>query len=98
MTQYCNQQTVRQFQQQGVTVLRGLFCDWVDALRDGIAANMAEPNPNARIYKDRRSRWPFLCGLLQLATNLTVSGLYLQFACRPNRGRVNAEQAGAVIP
>ncbi len=55
MTQYCNQQTVRQFQQQGVTVLRGLFCDWVDALRDGIAANMAEPNPNARIYKDEEA-------------------------------------------
>lgn len=52
MTQHLDQQTVKHFQKDGVTVLRGLFSDWVEVLRDGIAANMAEPNPNARIYQE----------------------------------------------
>ncbi len=47
-----DQQTVEQFQTDGVTVLRGLFSDWVEVLREGVATNMAEPNPNARFYKD----------------------------------------------
>ena len=51
MTQRIEQQTVEQFHEQGVTVLRGVFSDWVDVLRAGVAANMAEPNPEARIYK-----------------------------------------------
>ena len=44
--------TLLQFQNEGVTVLRGLFTDWVETLRDGIAANIANPNPNARIYQN----------------------------------------------
>lgn len=51
MTPRLEQHTVEQFQNDGVTVLRGLFSDWVDTLRAGIAANMAEPNPEARIYE-----------------------------------------------
>jgi len=31
--------------------LRGVFKDWVRTLQDGVAANMADPDPNARIYK-----------------------------------------------
>jgi ectoine hydroxylase-related dioxygenase (phytanoyl-CoA dioxygenase family) len=46
-----NSSTVQQFQNEGVTVLRGFFADWVDTLRDGIAANIAKPNPDARIYQ-----------------------------------------------
>ena len=45
------EQQAEQFQIEGVTVLRGLFADWVEVLRDGVAANMAEPNPEARIYE-----------------------------------------------
>lgn len=45
------EQQAEQFQSEGVTVLRGLFADWVEVLRDGVAANMAEPNPEARIYE-----------------------------------------------
>ena len=55
MTQHLDQQAVQQFQNEGATVLRGFFIDWIDVLRDGIAANMAEPNPNARIYKDEEA-------------------------------------------
>jgi|TARA_B110000879_G_scaffold18163_1_gene21918 ectoine hydroxylase-related dioxygenase (phytanoyl-CoA dioxygenase family) len=43
--------TLLQFQNEGATVLRGFFVDWVETLRDGIAANIANPNPNARIYQ-----------------------------------------------
>ncbi|MFK7860638.1 MAG: phytanoyl-CoA dioxygenase family protein [Granulosicoccus sp.] len=46
-------QTIKQFQTEGVTVLRGHFSDWVDILREGIEANMAEPNPTARVYPDK---------------------------------------------
>lgn len=50
-----NQQTRKQFQIEGATVLRGVFTDWVEILREGIATNIAYPNPNARIYKDEDS-------------------------------------------
>ncbi|MFT5503531.1 MAG: hypothetical protein ACI845_002429 [Gammaproteobacteria bacterium] len=51
MKRELDQHTVQQFQSEGVTVLRGLFSDWVEVLREGVAANMAEPNPTARIYR-----------------------------------------------
>lgn len=35
------------YQRDGVVVIRGLFADHVDALRDGVARNMAEPGPYA---------------------------------------------------
>ena len=44
-------ETLSQFKKDGVTVLRGAFADWVDVLRDGVAVNRAEPNPEARIYQ-----------------------------------------------
>lgn len=46
-----DQSTVQQFQNDGVTVLRGFFSDWVETLRAGVAANIAKPNPNARSYR-----------------------------------------------
>ena len=42
---------ITEFKEKGVTVLRDVFTDWVDVLRAGIDANMADPDPNARIYK-----------------------------------------------
>ena len=39
--------TVTEFQTKGVTVVRGLLAGHVDAIRDGIARNMAEPGPYA---------------------------------------------------
>ena len=35
------------YQRDGVVLIKGLFADWVDVLRDGIAANMADPGPYA---------------------------------------------------
>lgn len=51
MTGRLDQLTVQDFQNKGVAVLRGLFSDWVEVLRAGVAANMAEPNPDVRIYR-----------------------------------------------
>lgn len=50
MTHKIDPKTIEEFNTQGVTVLRGVFSDWVDTLRAGIAANMDDPDPNARIY------------------------------------------------
>lgn len=40
-------ETIDAFQNDGATVIRGLFADQVDTIRDGIARNMAEPGPHA---------------------------------------------------
>ena len=39
---------ITEFKEKGVTVLRGVFTDWVEVLRAGVDANMADPDPNAR--------------------------------------------------
>ncbi len=41
------QDHIDQFQRDGVTLIRGLFADQVQLLRDGVEANMAEPGPYA---------------------------------------------------
>ena len=51
MTRHIDDETIQQFRDTGATVLRGVFADWVDTLRDGIQANMDDPDPNARIYQ-----------------------------------------------
>ncbi|MEM7746036.1 MAG: phytanoyl-CoA dioxygenase family protein [Pseudomonadota bacterium] len=52
MERHLDQQTIDQFKRDGAAVLRGCFSDWVDTLRAGIDANMADPDPNARVYQD----------------------------------------------
>lgn len=51
MTVQIDEATIQEFRDKGATVLRGAFKDWVQTLRDGVAANMEDPDPNARIYK-----------------------------------------------
>ncbi len=41
------QEMIDTFQEDGVVLIKGLFADHVEALRDGVAANMAEPGPYA---------------------------------------------------
>lgn len=41
------QQDISDFQTDGVVIVRGLFTDHLDALRAGVARNMAEPGPYA---------------------------------------------------
>ena len=38
---------VTTYQRDGVVLIKGLWADWVETLRDGIARNMAEPGPYA---------------------------------------------------
>ena len=40
-------QMVADFQRDGVVLVKGLWKDWVEPLRAGIARNMAEPGPYA---------------------------------------------------
>lgn len=44
--------TIEKFKEQGAVPIRGLFADWVDALRRGIEKNMAAPGPFVRDYDD----------------------------------------------
>ena len=41
---------VDEFQRDGVLLLRGVFTDWIECLRDGVDANMREPGPWGRDY------------------------------------------------
>ena len=50
MASLVSSEQINEFREQGVTVLKGVFSDWVDVLRKGVDANMADPDPNARIY------------------------------------------------
>jgi ectoine hydroxylase-related dioxygenase (phytanoyl-CoA dioxygenase family) len=54
MKQQLDKHTVKQFQNNGVTVLRGLFSNWVETLRAGVAENILKPNPDARIYQGKK--------------------------------------------
>lgn len=47
------------YQRDGVVLVKGLFSDWVDALRDGIAENMASPGPYAaeNLHKGEAGRF-----------------------------------------
>ena len=41
---------IRDFQRDGVILLRDCFTDWIDTLRDGVDANMGDPGPFGREY------------------------------------------------
>lgn len=46
-------ETISAFRHDGAVALRGLFRDWVETLRAGIARNMAEPSADVRIYQGK---------------------------------------------
>lgn len=50
MSELLPPETITEFRSTGATVLRGVFSDWIETLRAGVAANMADPAPNARNY------------------------------------------------
>ncbi|WP_353227896.1 phytanoyl-CoA dioxygenase family protein [Novosphingobium sp.] len=45
------------FRDDGVVVLRGLFGDWIEPLREGARANMAQPSPLHRNYTKAGARF-----------------------------------------
>ena len=50
---------IERFHADGVIILRGVFVDWVEKLRAGIARNMAEPGPFERTYPPADGSAPF---------------------------------------
>jgi ectoine hydroxylase-related dioxygenase (phytanoyl-CoA dioxygenase family) len=54
-----DQETVAAYQADGVVVLRGVFAAWVEPLRAGIAALMADPSPLERTVKPADGSAPF---------------------------------------
>ena len=59
MTDDIDQATINEFNEKGVTVLKGVFTKWVEKLQKGIQANMADPDPNARVYKGKEGAGRF---------------------------------------
>ncbi len=53
------QNDVESFQTKGAAVLRGVFADWVEPLRAGIAKNQAAPSPFERTYVPEDGSAPF---------------------------------------
>src|SRR5918997_6938128 len=43
----------RGYAEDGAVVVRGAFAGWVDALREGVEALMADPSPNERSYQPK---------------------------------------------
>ncbi len=65
-----NTDAVATFQRDGVAVLRGVFADWVEPLREGIAALMADPSPLERSVQPEDGSAPFfqdLCNWQRIA-------------------------------
>jgi ectoine hydroxylase-related dioxygenase (phytanoyl-CoA dioxygenase family) len=50
---------VQVFQEKGAVVLCGVFRDWVEPLRAGIEANLADPSPFERTYRPDDGSAPF---------------------------------------
>jgi ectoine hydroxylase-related dioxygenase (phytanoyl-CoA dioxygenase family) len=50
MTDLVSPDTITEFQSDGVTVLRGIFADWVETLRRGVDFNVTNPGPDGRFY------------------------------------------------
>lgn len=50
MTTLLHEETIAAFRRDGAVPIRGVFADWVETLRRGVDANMANPSPTARVY------------------------------------------------
>lgn len=60
MAQHLDDQTVMGFRNDGVSVLRGVFAEWVDTLRAGVEMNLREPAAGARVYQGDNGGGRFL--------------------------------------
>ena len=57
---YCSPTIICEFHELGVTVIRGMFTDWVDTLRAGIQINIDNPGPSGRSYTGKDGGGRFL--------------------------------------
>lgn len=44
-------ETIADFRRDGAAVLRGVFTNWMETLRAGVARNLAEPSADVKIYQ-----------------------------------------------
>ena len=49
---HIDEETIKAYHRDGVTVVRGLFTDWVEILQAGVDANMSDPGQYARYYTE----------------------------------------------
>ena len=59
MTHVLSEETIAEFDRDGVVVLRGVFTDWVAALGEGIAEVMRSPSHLERSYRPQDGAAPF---------------------------------------
>ena len=50
MTLTVSDETVAAYQQDGAVLIKGLFANWVEVLREGVARNMAERSGGRRFW------------------------------------------------
>ena len=68
------------YQKDGVVLVKGLFKDYIEPLRKGIATNMAEPIPRAMVFvkawKSARAASELITGNIAVASDMprTPSG------------------------
>ena len=53
-------ETIETFRRDGAAVLRGVFTDWVETLRAGVARNLAEPSADVKIYQGQNGSGRFV--------------------------------------
>ena len=98
MAPIVSSEQISEFREQGVTVLRGVFLDWVDVLRKGVDANMADPDPNARIYTGKDGGGRFFVDYCNWARILE----YKEFIFNSDAASIGAElmesNQGSAVP
>ena len=93
-----SQETVNEFRDQGATVLRGVFREWVEPLRAGVEKNLADPSPLVKYYTGEGEQRPFLRGLLQLESHPRVPRLCAPLSGGRRRGGAHGIEDRAVLP
>ena len=84
------------YQRDGVVLVRGLWTDWVEMLRAGVARNMASPTHQMPTLKPGEPGF-FFDGLLQLDADPRVCGGDPSVTGRRSRCAADAVGPGAVV-
>ena len=83
--------TVAEFQANGVAVLRGVFADWVDILREAVDFNVENPGPDGRFYTGENGGGRFMTDYCNWSR---ISG-YRDFIFNSNAAEVGKALMGA---
>lgn len=97
------------FDRDGACVLRGVFADWVETLRAGVARTMADPSPDARVYDGGDGRffgdycnWQRITELrafaFESAAGAVAAGLMGSQSVRLFHEHVLVKEPGADVP